>query len=164
MKILGSGGYRAGGRISGCYVYLLLCQERDLIFAKVGVSGDPIKRLTNLLAGCPLEPGLLAMVELQNRARAFRVETAIHEQLVAWGSRGEWFRFERTDKVAFNTALQMALAEFKSPSWPMTWTKLNVSELLKQQHQAAWVAGHANVARERKGGKSLRDFRKHNPR
>lgn len=162
MKIVATGGYRSGGRLSGCYVYLLLCQERDLIFAKVGVSQDPIKRLTGILVGCPLIPGVLAVVELQNRQRAFRVEASIHSQLREWRSRGgEWFELRAGDKCTFNAALRSALDEFASPSWPLNWTKLNVPELLKQQHAAAWVVGHKKVAKERKGGNAFRDFHRH---
>ena len=123
--------FRPDGRLRGSYVYLLLCQDGDSIFAKAGRANDPIRRLHNLLVGCPISPGVLAVAELPGDRLAVRAETALLHALDAWHARGEWFRFKAKDRAAFNHAWRTALAEFASPSWPIRWTKLSVPALLR---------------------------------
>jgi hypothetical protein len=118
---------------------MLLCQRNE-IFVKIGISDDPLKRLTSILVGCPLTPGILAATRLANRRIAQQAETAVHEALFGFRVRGEWFCFKPTDKPEFNRLLQSALAEFSSPSLPVEWAKINVEQMMAQKRQAVYVA------------------------
>jgi|SRR5579859_3170539 len=132
MKPLLSTTHRPNGRIRGTFVYLVLCEERGIIFVKVGIADEPIKRLRAIATGCPLDVGVLAYVELPNRAAAFQAERELHIQFQQWRTRGEWFRFKKKDKKPFNTRLRMVLAHWERPSWQMKWTKLDAVALLRQ--------------------------------
>jgi hypothetical protein len=124
--------YRNNGRLRGTYVYLVLCQEQKSIFVKIGVADEPIKRLRGLATGCPLDPEILAYVELPSRPVAFQVERGLHRELLPWRIRGEWFKFDPRDRAAFNERLREVLVPWNKPSQPMKWTKLNAGELLRK--------------------------------
>ena len=132
-----SGTLTVDGRLRGSYVYLLLFDEHGCVYAKVGLSDDPIKRLVGILVGCPFEPVILAACTLPNRAIATKVETALHHAFAEWHLRGEWFRLTLEDRERFNALWKAAVAEFATPSWPIRWTKLNAEELLKERRRAS---------------------------
>lgn len=137
MKLTRLPAFRPDGRLRGAYVYLLLCREGDAIFAKAGRAQDPISRARDLLVGCPLAPGVLAVAELPSRPLALRAENALHRALERWHARGEWYRFGQADRAAFNDAWRAALAEFASPSWPIRWTKLSMPALIRYGNSAS---------------------------
>lgn len=134
--------HRHNGRIRGWYVYLLMFQVGEVIFVKVGQSGDPIKRLSSLLTGCPTDDGVLAVAELPSRLIAGWTESALHRAFRPWRIRGEWFEFRPDERELFNRGWKHAVADFASSSWPIRWTKLSVGHLLRQarQRQAAFAA------------------------
>ena len=132
MSMFTSTVFRPNGRIRGTYVYLVLCQEQKSIFVKIGVANEPIGRLRGLATGCPLEPEILAYVELPSREAAFQVERELHRELLLWRVRGEWFKFNPRDRAAFNDRLREVLAPWNKPSRPMKWTKLDAGELLRK--------------------------------
>lgn len=133
--------YRANGRMRGSFVYLLLCQNPEGIYVKIGRSDDPVKRLPGILTGCPLSPGIMAVAELPNRDRALRLEQELHGAMRRWRKAREWFLFLPDDKAEFNQRLRSVADEFASPSWPIQWNKLSVPELIHQarRRKTAWV-------------------------
>jgi hypothetical protein len=150
------GGLQRDGRPRGYYVYLLLCQIDGLIHVKVGRSDDPVERLNELLVGCPVEPGILAVCSLPTSKMAWRAEAELHCVLEPWHTHGEWFSFKPEDRSAFNLAWRAALLHFASPSWPMKWTKLSVRPLL--------AYGRSRLgffrARRRRAGRAFQDFQR----
>jgi hypothetical protein len=132
--------YSQDGRLLPCYVYLVLCMDREIIFANLGVSDNPTKRLSSLLVGCPYEPGVLATVGVPNRTRAFRIQSSLHAALKPWHLRNTWFRFTSQDKARFNELSRSTLDEYASPSWPLAWTKINAGELVLSREPRAAVA------------------------
>ena len=143
-----SASYTNEGRLRGSYVYLLLFDEHDCIYVKAGQSADPLKRMTALLVGCPFEPRILATCSLPSARVAGQVETALHRALKAWHIRGEWFRLTLADREQFNALWKAAVAEFATPSWPISCTKLNATELLEQRRAASKFLGRKRARKQ----------------
>ena len=60
-------------------------------FIKIGVSGDPEKRLANLSTGCPMNLNVRCGVEFEDDDAAYRVENLLHQILDEGRCEGEWF-------------------------------------------------------------------------
>lgn len=139
---------------------MALCKEAGRIYAKIGMSDDPIKRLDTLLTGCPLIPSVLAVVELPNRRIAYKTEAELHCALAEWKRTREWFRFEETDKPRFNAAWQEVFRHFASPSRSLSWTKIHLKPLLAEMRKRRHYAQH----RYMNAGGAYQDFKRASPR
>jgi hypothetical protein len=149
---------RSDGRIRGCYVYMLLCEEEQRIYVKIGSSVDPIKRLKQLTTGCPLQPEVLAVVELPGKQRANNLEHALHLALEQWRSSGEWFKFQQSDRQVFNDIWRPILQTHSSPGWRLAWTKVSIPELRQEYERQRALS----LKKSRQCGGAYRDFRRHN--
>ena len=124
--------YREDGRIVGSYVYFLLCEDEDNIFVKIGFSDNPILRLSDLRTSCAIEPGCMAYVHLQSRKKATSLERDLHKAYKKWRSNGEWFKFKKTEKRAFNDTWKSVFQDHATKCWALWWTKINAKELTAQ--------------------------------
>lgn len=120
-----------GGNLIGCYVYMAMCADGDQIHIKIGMSQDPQKRIVALANNSPLVIECLAIVSLQSRQRAAKLERDLHDALAKWRTNGEWFKFSTSDKAEFNRLQGTALDKYQSPSRKLKWAKLNVREIMK---------------------------------
>jgi hypothetical protein len=153
MTVVATSQFNSDGRMTGCYVYMLMCADSEHIHIKVGLSQDPLARALALRNGNPLEPETMAYVELPSRYSAMRLERELHEALAKWRTVGEWFRFVEDDKSAFNVAWKSVFEKFSSPSRKLEWTKINVPELVKQAEARSVLA----KKRFRRCGPAYRD-------
>ena len=135
MSIGSLGLYRADGRIRGTYVYLLLCRDAGPIYAKVGISDVPYRRLLVLRLGCPVKPRQFFTFEVRSRKKALKVERAIHAGLARWAAHGEWFKVEPDHKADFNAALATAIAPHRETGWPCEWSRTRVAPLIRDAHE-----------------------------
>jgi hypothetical protein len=139
MSVFHSAYYDRDGRVTGSYVYMLLCPDTEFIFIKVGMSQNPIKRLGSLKTACAVAPETLAIMPVQSSYIAASLEKALHTALAPWRTTGEWFRFKAEDKGEFNAIWKRVVAAFSADSTPLKWTMLSVSGLLeigRQQRRA----------------------------
>lgn len=67
------------------FVYVILCQS----FVKIGISDRPDKRLMEMQVGCPFELKVIARYPSPN---AKHDESRLHDLLVKFHVRGEWFK------------------------------------------------------------------------
>ena len=67
------------------FVYVILCAD----FVKIGIARNPESRLGNMQVGCPLGMKLIAKYPSPN---AKRDERRLHDLLVKFSVRGEWFK------------------------------------------------------------------------
>jgi hypothetical protein len=121
-----------GGRLIGCYTYMMLCEDGDNVHIKIGMSQEPQKRALTIYNNSPLIIEWMALVDMQSRERALNLERALHHALAKWRTNGEWFKFPRADKAEFNRLQQEALQKYQSPSRRLRWGKINVRRLAKQ--------------------------------
>jgi hypothetical protein len=142
-------GAKTLGRIYGCFVYLILCQDADCVFIKAGRSVNPLKRLSELLTGCPLEPGIMAVCELASDRFAKTAEKALHAAFARWHHRAEWFRVPLADKQMFNACRRIALDGFATPSIPIRWTSINLKEYFEERAAISASASAAGNHRRR---------------
>lgn len=150
--------FREGsGRIRGTSVYMLLCQDDGPIYVKVGISVDPLVRLVALRDGCPVTPQCFAMLELATKDKARSLERGLHLVFKQWHARGEWFRLEVSERLAFVAAWRTVFRRHELPSCPLTWTEVSVKEFFARRKLRGdlWKRGYAIR------GKPYRDYLRH---
>ena len=59
---------------------------------KVGLAGDPMKRLSALQTGSPYKLNLISITHLLEDGAARRFESRCHDLLAAHRASGEWFQ------------------------------------------------------------------------
>jgi predicted GIY-YIG superfamily endonuclease len=117
------------GRLRGAFVYMLLCQDDGDIYLKIGLSEQVLERYTQLRHGCPVTPQEFAYVTVPSRAKAKKLERALHTAMRTWKQHGEWFKVPTENKVAFKEAWKAVLKEHSASGWDLKWTCLNVKGL-----------------------------------
>ena len=76
--------------LTGCYVYMLFCQDDTTVYIKIGIAVEPVRRLAGLLTACPIDPREFGWIETRT-PRALSIERALHRACKPWRIRGEWF-------------------------------------------------------------------------
>ena len=130
MSVGALGFYGVNGRIRGAYVYMVFCPIGDQFFVKVGMSNSPAVRLGALRTACPIEPTVMAVVEMPSQGLAASLERATHGALIGWRTHGEWFRVDKSDKKRFSEAAHGVLRAYAKPSWPLKWTQVSIKAVL----------------------------------
>lgn len=69
-------------------VYIIQCPQTKLI--KIGISADPLGRLSGLQTGYPFKLNLLRVIE-SKKYTAKRLEKILHIALIDFRLEGEWF-------------------------------------------------------------------------
>lgn len=70
------------------YVYVIKNKDR----CKVGVSGDPSRRLKQLQTSNPDKLTLASSVLMSSKQQAYYIESYIHDKFKRYKIRGEWFK------------------------------------------------------------------------
>lgn len=94
-------------------VYIIVCGDGDSTFAKVGLSGDPDKRLSSLQTGCPLRIHSMYVSRLPTRYHAMAAEAAIHSKMSRFRTRGEWFILRNEALDTMFSVCEQVVAEHK---------------------------------------------------
>lgn len=157
MGVHSFGLYGADGRMHGCYVYLLFCPIDEAFFVKVGMAKSPTKRLDGLRTGCPVDPKVMAVVELASRGLAISLERTLHHQLSKWRTHGEWFRIPNDEKKRFSDIANGSLNAFKQPAWPLAWTQVPLKTIIAEAARRRRYGQMKFASR----GKAYRDFVRH---
>ena len=138
--------YRPDGRLRGTFVYVLLCRDAGPVYAKVGISDRPSRRLQTLRQGCPVSPRQFCWFEVRSRRKARTIEAQLHGALRSWAAHGEWFRVPVEHKPQFNACLRTVIDVHREPAWPCTWEKVSVSAVAADD-QRRMAANRAIVSR-----------------
>lgn len=77
------------------YIYFVRCTLSGLF--KVGVSGDPRKRLKGLAASSGAKIECVALYRIARGEKTRLLERGVHEALKEHWSHGEWFRVDLSD-------------------------------------------------------------------
>lgn len=125
--------YGTQGRLRGHFVYALQCSDTMHFLIKIGNSVDPMMRLDQIRTHCPYQPEMLATMNFIDRTQAIEAEAMFHSLLSKFRTHGEWFAFEKSDKVSFNQATAAVRIKFSRPSWPLRWVKVGVAPLVRHK-------------------------------
>lgn len=134
--------FHADGRMRGCFVYMLLCQEDGPIYIKVGKTVSPSARLQQLKTGCPFVPRIFAVAEVGSKGRQSRVEFDLHVAFKAWHSHGEWFAVNEADRARFNAAWKPVLSRYSDAAWHLKWQQFDVGQLDQEAKRKKRFAQH----------------------
>ena len=135
--------YRRDGRLRGCYVYMLFCQDTATVYIKIGIAAEPVRRLAALITACPIEPREFGWIEAPGRQRALTIERTLHRICKPWRIRGEWFAVPIEARDEFRKLTTEVLDGFRDSAWPLKWSWLSVPEFLvdARQRRAARFRG-----------------------
>jgi predicted GIY-YIG superfamily endonuclease len=153
--------YNIEGRLAGCYVYMLLCQEAEgPIFVKIGMTDNPIARFRQLRNGCPHTPRQFAYFETYSRKEASRIERSLHKAYAKWHAHHEWFSFREDDKPSFNNVWKYVLFVSSTNGRKFEWTKISTAELIRLTDHNAKRARAGFARNASRGGLAFRQFAK----
>ena len=145
------------GRLSGCFVYFLVCQDGDPIYVKIGITSSPDARLRSLVNNCPVKAQRFATIRLWSRRKALDVESKLHETFDRNRVTGEWFKFAAAEKRAFNDELRKIIADHSLPSWRLAIEQMPVKPFMDRA-KARKRLFQRNFRRK---GRAFQDFQKH---
>lgn len=126
------------------YVYLMLCEEAEHIYIKIGYSDNPIKRLKQITSASALTPKYLATVTTRGTAHSKWLEADLHCAFMPWRITGEWFRFAAADKAEFNLRSRSVLmkhadAEGTERKWKTVPTGVLLNKRLPRRDWLTYV-------------------------
>ena len=76
------------------YVYFISTTRKNVV--KIGIANNPNKRLKTFQTANHEELIILRVIKVENRALAFKLETALHQKFKKYHVRGEWFKLTPT--------------------------------------------------------------------
>lgn len=145
MSMFSVPAFHSEGRLRGSYVYLLMCQDGEPIYIKIGMTDAPSRRLDELRTTCAVTPKIMALAEVPSRKIACALEADLHAAMAPWQTTGEWYLFRSDDKGQFNNTWKMVFEKYAKPGWPLSWTKMAVqpiarmAEARKRYYQHRWA-------------------------
>jgi len=113
------------------YLYFISTTRKNVV--KIGIANNPKKRLKTFQTANYEELIILRVIKVENRALAFKLETALHQKFKRYHIRGEWFKLTPTlmkfieNYQTHNISLLDELVSFFSN---LTWILLLVLILL----------------------------------
>ena len=113
------------------YLYFISTTRKNVV--KIGIANNPKKRLKTFQTAHYEELIILRVIKVENRALAFKLETALHQKFKKYHIRGEWFKLTPTvmnfieNYQTHNISLLDELVSFFSN---LTWILLLVLILL----------------------------------
>ena len=126
------GQFNGSGRMAGCYVYMLFCQDGGPVYVKIGISTNPTERLASLRTTCAVTPRLFASAEVRSKGVALGIERALHKHFVHAQTVGEWFVFAQAEAVLFRERTREVLKPFDTdPTRPLKWNSVAVAGFIK---------------------------------
>jgi len=90
---------------SGQNVYVI---EHEHGYVKIGVSDNPIRRVSDLQTGCPYELNVIGQI---NTSDPFDVESRLHEKYQQREKRGEWYKLSAREKARLVALCDLSQAE-----------------------------------------------------
>lgn len=110
--------------MGGWAIYAVIMEpEPGDFLIKIGVSGDPLQRLTTFSCGLPFSPAMLISPRLDESRAAFHLENRLHKAFSEYRTRGEWHRFSSEDKVAFHATTKLIWESYSNR--PLEWKFLD---------------------------------------
>ena len=76
------------------YLYFISTTRKNVV--KIGIANNPKKRLKTFQTAHYEELIILRVIKVENRALAFKLETALHQKFKKYHIRGEWFKLTPT--------------------------------------------------------------------
>lgn len=116
-------------RPDDCWVYMLLCRDDGPYYIKVGISQNPVKRLSSLRTACGVKARMLLCTEVWSRRAAARIEASVHAALDEWRVEGEWFKVQPEDRDRFNAAWSPVFAQYRNKSYPLELKRVSLPEV-----------------------------------
>lgn len=160
MTMVSVPAFHSDGRLRGSYVYMLMCQDAEPIYIKIGMSDAPARRLDELRTSCAVTPKILATVEVPSRKIACAMERDLHIAMAPWQTTGEWYLFDGQDQEHFNATWKAVFEKYAKPGWPLRWQKVPVQPLVKLAQRRKMLFQHRWATR----GRAYRDFTHDSPR
>src|SRR5271170_5708481 len=119
--------HSSGHHLSANFVYLLLVNANGAALLKFGTTANPTTAARRIIRGSPYDPISLAYTALPGPERARDALHALAVSFATWAAdRPGWYRFAVDEKLIFNATLRLSLEHLNSPSWPITWKKVNL--------------------------------------
>lgn len=112
---------------------------KGLTYFKVGITSDIAKRVCAVQTGCPLRISRVWVILAGGNGHAQAVESAMHANLSAFHSHGEWFAMETANpdhKRAMSEAMVLG-AEMASGKPGVKWREMDVPDLKAAVRDAA---------------------------
>lgn len=156
---LAFGQFNAAGRMTGCFVYMLFCQDGGPVYVKIGISEHPDDRLAALRTTCAVTPRAFSVIEVRNRKMALRVERALQRAFAKDQTTGEWFVFPEGGGAEFRSRRREVLKKFDiDPTRPLHWSTVHVKPLadLAAKKRRYYYRRHKRMLKSR----AYQDFRK----
>lgn len=139
---------------------LLCCDKPGPIYVKVGVTDNPMQRLSMLTAGCAVTPIRFMFVAVRSRAFALALEKSLLSGFSVWHTKGEWFKVKKSEKHTFNSAWKEAFSAHAEKHWPLGWVQMSVSSILALNKEKKVAFFKSERAKEQKYGAAYMDFKK----
>lgn len=112
-------------------VYVLVANNFDgTQFYKIGVSTDLMSRIASVQTGCPIPISHVMHLPIPQGILSTKVERHLHRRFKAFGTSGEWFRFDmskRADQEEFERGCQEVVNPILGKGWK--WASYTLAEL-----------------------------------
>ena len=112
---------------------------KGLTYFKVGITSDIAKRVCGVQTGCPLRISRVWVILAGGNGHAQAVESAMHSNLSAFHSHGEWFALE-TDNLDHKRAMNEAMvlgSEMATGKSGVKWREMHIPDLKAAVRDAA---------------------------
>jgi hypothetical protein len=117
--------------IPGWHLYAaFFFSPQQQAYVKVGISSIPYQRISALLTACPFRFAQAIFTPMGERRSAAKAESAVHDLLEPFGTRGEWFAMNLSDaahKDAFHRAMRLAIGA--ETGRPPNWRQITPEQL-----------------------------------
>lgn len=132
---------------SAAWVYMLMCEHEGFGLMKIGLSSDPLRRISEIGHSIPFQVKHCGVYRVSTRQLAEHLEMRLHEEFQARRTRGEWFSFDfrsAADKAEFRAGCKKYM-----DGW---WENFPISAFKKfsEDRQKAFFAIHGVKGLERK--------------
>ncbi len=79
------------------FIYVIAAD--DILASKIGIAGDPKRRLCDMQVGSPVRLDLIWTMRADDAFEARKIESEAHKILSRYSTLGEWFQVESADCV-----------------------------------------------------------------
>lgn len=112
------------------FVYAAFFPDGEEVFVKFGQSGAPFRRVKQVAQNSPfvLERAVYACAG--SAELALKIEKMIAARLQGYRTRGEWFRFARSEGRVFSATIKTVFAA--ATGRQLSWSEINMDELREE--------------------------------
>lgn len=122
--------YDLGRALDSHSIYAAFFNFDDNVIVKVGRSTKPYARVISVASGCPFALSAAVFSHVGPLQKAMSIEATVMHQLAAYRTRGEWYRFKKSEGENFSRHIRLAYG--KATGRVLKWTALDV-ERMKQE-------------------------------